>query len=255
MAAAVTAQRTPAQGSALLGVLRRAVGADPLVGDALEHYVDAVGQREVGRRLSVLRHRSGPTPPWHLLHDLPLGALEGDPAERADHVLLGPGGAYAVTTLHLPGSRVRAARTGLVVDGERAEHLRRAQRRARAVQQLLARACGVDVPVRAVVVVLGAERLALPLRTGDVAVLRAPVLVRWLRRQPRVLDAATAARLATAARDLQAGADQPVGQAADAFEELHERVRAADRLRRAWFVALAVAGSTGVTTLLAAVSP
>ncbi|TNM69692.1 NERD domain-containing protein [Streptomyces sp. NP160] len=246
MAAAVAAQDAAAPLPAVLRLLRRAVGADPLTGDALEHYVDAVGQREVGRRLAVLRRRSGPTPPWHVVHDLDLGD------QPVDHVLVGPGGVCAVTTLHLPGSRVRAVRSGLLVDGQRAEHLQRAQQRARALQQLLARATGADVPVRAVVAVLGAERLALPLRTGDVAVLRAPVLVRWLRRQPHVLDATTAARLAAAVRDLDPGDG---GAETAAFSVLHERVRAADRLRRAWFVAVAVAGSTGVTTLLAAVSP
>jgi hypothetical protein len=249
----VTAQDAAAPLPAPLRVLRRLVGADPLVPAASGPYVDAVGQREVGRRLGALRHRSGPTEPWHVLHDLPLG-------ERVDHLLVGPGGVYAVTTLHLPGSRVRAGRAELVVDGQREPHLLLAQQRARAVQRRLAEVTGLDVPVRAVVAVLGAERLGLPLRAGEVAVLRAPVLVRWLRRQPHRLDRATATRLAAAASSAAPGAPGPATtddepRSADAFEELHERVRAADRLRRGWFVALAVAASTGVTTLLAAVAP
>lgn len=259
MAAAVTAQDDAAPLPAPLRLLRHLVGADPLVPAASEPYVDAVGQREVGRRLDALRHRSGPAARWHVLHDVPLDDERDD--ERVDHLLVGPGGVCAVTTLHLPGSRVRAARGALVVDGQREPHLRRAQQRARAVQRRLAEATGVDVPVRAVVVVLGAERLGLPLRTGEVAVLRAPVLVRWLRRQPHRLDPTTATRLAAAVAASAAPATTAgaAGSGApgceDAFEELHQRVRAADRLRRGWFVALAVAASTGVTTLLAAVTP
>ncbi|TXR55457.1 nuclease-related domain-containing protein [Quadrisphaera setariae] len=255
MAAAVAAQAAAPQQPALLRSLRRAAGADPLAPAAVEAYVDAVGQREVGRRLGALRRRTRPTPPWHVLHDVPL-AHEADPTGRADHVLVGPGGVYAVTTLHLPGARVRAAGAAMLVDGRSEPHLPRALQRARELQRLLAEATGRDVRVRAVVVVLGTERLALPLRSADVVALRAPVLVRWLRRQPRVLDAAAAADLAEVVRHLGAGSGADgASDPQEGFALIHERVRAADRLRRAWFVTAAVAGSTGVTTLLAAVMP
>ncbi|PWJ47475.1 Nuclease-related domain-containing protein [Quadrisphaera granulorum] len=260
MAATLAAQASAPHRPALLEALRRTVGADPLVDDAHEPYLDAVGQREVGRRLGVLRHRSGPTAPWHLVHDVPLSTAQANsPGEHVDpvhvdHVLVGPGGVYAVTVLHLPGARVRAAQTAFVVDGQPSQHLREAKQRALAVHRVLSEGAGRDVPVRAVVVVLGSERLALPLRTADVAVLRAPVLVRWLRKQPKVLDASTAAELAG---HLTATAHQhsDAHDSLDGFERLQRTVLTADRLRRAWFVTLAVAASSAVTTVLASLSP
>ncbi|MGQ7296567.1 nuclease-related domain-containing protein [Quadrisphaera sp. KR29] len=286
MAAALAAQRSAPHRPALLRALRRAAGADPLAPAAATAYLDAVGRREVGRRLRALRHRCGTGAPWRVVHDLALPAPHGGLGagsgtgpglglgpEQVDHLLVGPGGVLAVTTLHLPGARVRAGRGGLVVDGRREPHLRRAQQRAREVERLLREAAGSswsfapgasttgrggEVPVRAVVAVLGAERLALPLRAHDVAVVRAPVLVRWLRRQPHVLGADAVADLAAAVEQLArtTGGPAPDGSGTLAgFEALEERVRTADRLRRTWLAVLAVAGSAAVTTLLAAVTP
>jgi len=85
---------------------------------------------------------------WLALHDLPVGLQGG----LLDHLLIGPGGVYAIRSYAHPGSVACLSRTGIVVDGRSTNYLRDAQLEQARVEHLLGAAAGLVVEVRAVIV-------------------------------------------------------------------------------------------------------
>src|SRR4051794_26102186 len=96
----------------------------------------AFGEKVAGLWLSRLP--SG----WFVFHDIPVG----ERGANIDHLVIGPGGVYAVNTKHLSGTVVVSART-IRVNGHAQDFLPLATHEARRASRLLTVAVGRDIPV------------------------------------------------------------------------------------------------------------
>ncbi|HVL90793.1 MAG TPA: nuclease-related domain-containing protein [Actinomycetota bacterium] len=130
---------------------------------------------------------------WFVFNEIPAAAS----GSMIDHLVVGPGGAFAVTVADL-GGQVRLAGRSLTVDGVASARLSKAVLEARSVARALEAAGGRPVGVRPVVVVRCAD-LSIVSAPPDVTVLRPGSILRWLRTHPPVLSRATVAAVARAA--------------------------------------------------------
>ncbi|TMR01116.1 NERD domain-containing protein [Actinomadura soli] len=148
--------------------------------EARDFAVGAKGERFVGGRLDKWARKRG----WRVLHAVPVGRNGAD----IDHVLIGPFGVVTVNT-KTTRSKVWVAENALMVGGTKVDYLRNSRHEAERARKLLATACGRHVPVRSVIVFVGAKGITV--KNGgprDVAVLAdVRALRRWLRRCGRTL--------------------------------------------------------------------
>ncbi len=226
--------------------LARLLGASPLNQQAHLWYSGALGEIVVGRLLARLG------PEWVVLHAVPVG----DRGSDIDHVLIGPGGVFTVNTKHHAGQRVWVAGSTFMVAGQKQQHIRNAEHEASRVARLLA---GADAAasrfVRPLVVVVNPKQLTVKTKPTEVVVLTSAQLLRWLKRQPKVLDAGAVARLAVVAERpstwrkaavLEKATDS--GALQTDFDSIRKRVRGARRVRLAWgFGAYASIAAGGLT--------
>lgn len=161
------------------------------------HAFDAIGSRfpagepdgSVGARLAQLSCEG-----WLVLDDVPV-SRQGD---LLDHLLIGPGGVFAIRVHLHPGCDVRMSRNRIEIDGRSTNYLRDARLESGRVQQMLHAAVDFVVEVRSVVV-LGGARCA-GTRMLDAALVLAPTDVpAAFRRQSPILAATKVEALRAAA--------------------------------------------------------
>ncbi|MFJ6849944.1 NERD domain-containing protein [Streptomyces sp. NPDC091271] len=141
---------------AATGALRRHKDADPRRG-AL------AGERRVGAELKRLTRHG-----WRVLHSVPL-----PDGTEIGHLLIGPGGVFAVSTDHRPGASVRIGDGTLRTDDGAPQPYeldgRPGARRARAALEAY---CAFDVPVQTVLVFTGVTALEVASTPSGVRVCR-----------------------------------------------------------------------------------
>ncbi|MFJ8860089.1 nuclease-related domain-containing protein [Streptomyces sp. NPDC102451] len=138
------------------GALRRHKDADPRRG-AL------AGERRVGAELKRLTRHG-----WRVLHSVPLP----DGAEIG-HLLIGPGGVFAVSTDHRPGAAVRIADGTLRTDdGAPQPYALDGRPEARRARAALEAYCAFDVPVQTVLVFTGVTALEVVATPAGIRVCR-----------------------------------------------------------------------------------
>ena len=216
--------------------LARAFGVGPLTHDARSWFAGALGEREVGGRLARLPEG------WHTFHALPVASSEGD----VDHLVVGPGGVFVVTTKHHRGAQVTVADRSVDVSGTKQTYVRTSDVEASRVRGMLARA-GIAAPVSAVVAIVGAKGVTVRQQPRRVAVLRSESLVGWLTRRPTVVDAATVGYIAGVFDD--PGSWSAVEHRPDTLERfamIEREVRSARWIRTGW----ALAGGLGVIAVV-----
>jgi hypothetical protein len=142
---------------------------------------------------------------WHVLHSLPVG----DNGADIDHLVIGPGGVFALNAKHHPRARIWVGGDVLMVNGSRQPYVRNSRHEVARAGRLLTAACGFPVTVTGVVVPVNADDITIKRSPGDVHVVNRRRLRRWLRRQPEVLDGATADAIFGQAR--RATTWRPVG--------------------------------------------
>lgn len=207
---------------AAAGRIARTLGADPLGTDARDWFQLA---RE-DRRFAASLERPG----WTALHALP---TERD--DDLDHLVIGPFGVMAISTVHAGGGRVAVDGRGLRIAGSASRALDRAVALREDVASRLSVAAGREVPVLAAVVVLGRGRISIAARP-EVPVVTGAQLLRLLwRLDPAYTPEETevvvgAARRASTWRD-RASVEVAIPAEAAAFAELEQRVDSAWRRR------------------------
>lgn len=141
--------------------------------DAWPWFQGALGEIEVGRLLEALG------PEWFVRHSIPIGADTKD----VDHLVIGPGGVFAINTKHHAGAAVWVGDHVLRVNNANTPHLRAAVRDGHDVASRLTQKSGFPVPVRSVIAVLNARTITDRRDTHDRApdVVDARSLVTWLR--------------------------------------------------------------------------
>ncbi|MFJ8893394.1 nuclease-related domain-containing protein [Leifsonia sp. NPDC102414] len=218
----------------------RAFGVRPVTPDARPWFAGALGEREVGATLDRLPDG------WTAFHALPVGSGDAD----IDHLVVGPGGVFAVNTKNHSGAEVWVGERAVLVNGAKKPYLRNSEFEASRIRKVLATA-GLVAPVNAVVAVVGAKKLTVRQQPARVAVLSADGLNRWLTRRPSVIDAATVAAIVRVVDDPATwrGTQQsppPERRAltsadtVERFDAIAREDRSARVVRLGWLVAIAL---------------
>lgn len=155
--------------------------------------IGADGEEKVGAVLARLARKD---PRWRFLHAIPVGTRGSD----IDHLTIGPGGVFTLNAKHHPGSKVWAAGSVFMVNGQRRPYLRNSRHEAARAAALLTAVCGFRVPVGGLVVPVGADELVVKKLDDGVHVVNRRRLVRWLRARDEVLSDAAVEAVHEAAR-------------------------------------------------------
>lgn len=188
--------------------------------DAWSWYQGALGEIEVGELLRGLG------PEWFVRHSVPIGAGTKD----VDHLIIGPGGVFAINTKHHAGASVWVGDHVLRVNNGNTHHLTGARRDALDVGQRLSLKVGFPVPVTPVVAVLNARSIkdGRSVRDRSIAVQDARQLVTWLRARPAQLSQTKIDLLKLAAEEPGTWHVDP--RAADTFRVMQRFERLVDRV-------------------------
>jgi hypothetical protein len=121
---------------------------------------------------------------WRCLCEIPLGVS----GARVDHLVIGPGGVYTLSVSYHPGSRVLVRGNVFRVDGTACAFVSDIRHEALRASRGLTEACGFPVSVAGVLVLDGAEDVAVREAPCDVHIVNRRGLRSWLRRRDEVLD-------------------------------------------------------------------
>jgi hypothetical protein len=138
--------------------------------------VGADGEEEVARRLQKLGDG------WRVLHAVPVGHKGSD----IDHVVIGPPGVFTLNTKNHSGSKVWVAERTFMVNGQKQPYLRNSRFEAQRASKLLSKACGFQVNVEPIIVVMAAE-LTFKGKRPDVHVVGRKQIAKWLTGRPPTL--------------------------------------------------------------------
>ncbi|RZU66033.1 nuclease-like protein [Microterricola gilva] len=218
--------------------VQRFFGSCPLSDDARPWYLGAVGEIAVGDILERLPDG------WSARHALPIGTKETD----IDHLVIGPGGVFTINTKHHAGQNIWVAGRTVLVDGQREQHIPKAEGEAGKVARLLGERMPHPVPVHPLIVFVDPKRIMVKAQPERVRVLNSHEVRRWLKQQPDALNPAAVSDLLAIIDDPALWRATDAGDPAEArrqFAELHDEVRSARGRRRLW----ALAGMAGLLVL------
>ena len=226
---------TPPRGSAA-----RLFGVRPLAAETQSWFVGAIGELRVGELLENLG------PEWTVLHAVPTGNAETD----IDHVVIGPGGVFSINTKHHAGKSIWVSPEVLMVGGQKKGHLRNSRSEAKRASKAL------GVEVTPIIALIGVEKLTVKEHPGDVEVMRASNLVRWLNKRPVVFSAAQIADVSALASHARTWHTTHTGvfdpNQVARFQDLQQEVSTARTRRVLWsLVAIAAIGVVGFFALQA----
>jgi hypothetical protein len=138
--------------------------------------VGAEGEEEVARHLGRLSEG------WRVLHSVPIGEMGSD----IDHVVIGPPGVFTLNTKNHIRGNVWVTETVFMVNGQKREYFRNSRYEAKRASSLLSAACGFDVPVEPIIVVMAA-RLTVKSQPTDVHVVGRKAIRKWLMQRRSIL--------------------------------------------------------------------
>ncbi len=145
--------------------------------DERAYRVGADGEEEVAWRMRKLGDG------WHVLHSVPVGEKDSD----IDHVVVGPPGVFTLNTKNHSRKNVWVAETAFMVSGQKTNYLRNSRHEAARASKLLTAACGFDVQVEPILVVIAAE-LTIKAQPAGVHVVAHRHIGKWLERRPATLS-------------------------------------------------------------------
>ena len=211
--------------------LARALGRSPLTPEAQPWFAGAAGERAVGAELARLSEE------WTAFHAVPVGRDESD----IDHLLVGPGGVFAINTKCHKGKKVWVGAKTVLVEGQPQPSIRDSEFKASRVRGLLAEKA-LTAPVHAVVAVVGASKFTVKQQPERVAVVESSTLLRSIRRRPPVVDSVTVSAIVEVFdRPETWRATTICVNTVGRFEAIARDVRAAALVRAGWGLATALA--------------
>ena len=143
------------------------------------------GEETVGARLDRLSH-----PNWMALHDI----VRNHKGTNVDHLVIGPAGVFSINTKNHPKAKAVVTEESFRVNGHAQNYLHVARHEASKVSDILSAAMGHPIPVRAMIVVMGAE-LEIRSAPPDVDVVSRKDLPKWFLKGPVTLDQSEAGEL------------------------------------------------------------
>jgi hypothetical protein len=135
---------------------------------------------DVDRASEIIREFARLGPRWRILDD-----IAADCGDRPHHLVIGPGGVFAVTARHEARDTICLGGQSLLVDGDRVHHGRIGSVDAAVISARLSESVGFPVSVTALVLIVGDRRFVVPRQPDDAAVRLATPAggVRWMRRR------------------------------------------------------------------------
>jgi hypothetical protein len=135
---------------------------------------------------------------WRMLHSVAVGRRGTD----IDHVVIGPGGVFTVSSRNHQGKKVWVSGDILMVNGFRQPAIRDSRYKADRASRLLSNAVGFHVEVQGVVVLVGTikETIKEQPRDGAVHVSTPRTARRWIQHQPSRLTPDVVDRIYAMAR-------------------------------------------------------
>lgn len=227
--------------------LARLFGLTPVGDDSMSWYLGAKGEIVVGSFLAKL------PPDWTVFRAVPADSARTD----IDHLVIGPGGIFTITTKNHAGD-IRVGRTTLQVDSQPVSYLQHAESEAERVTSLVRERMPLVAPVQPVLVFVDPSLLTIEQKPPQVKVLDAMDLCPWLIRLHPVLSAGEVQEVADLLDSPQvwhALPDTTPEDVQERFTELDARLRSAGIRRLSWGVlaaAAAIAAGFGVLQLIAA---
>ncbi|MBH0131538.1 hypothetical protein [Salinibacterium sp. NK8237] len=225
-------------------------GVSPLSPEANDLYPHGVGELESAVALAALGSD------WMVAH----ADDEQDQSIGADHLVLGPAGAFLVCSRRHPGDRIVNAGRMILVNGHRVAYVREASARADQLSEAFTLLGAADVAVRPIVALTGAIDLIRGRAKAPVPVLALGELAGWLIRHEAVYSRAQVAALAPVAGRLTGWHVRPAITSSSVrltarFERLRTEVDAARRRYRLWIVLGAAVALAATVTMLAFAIP
>lgn len=127
---------------------------------------------------------------WFVLQSLEIDRPDDhDPDNlHVDHSVVGPGGVFTIYVEHQLGAKVWVSEHAVTINGRQSNRLRRARFEARRSSRVLTDACGFNVTVQSVLILIGAATMQTLSHPAEVHVRTQHDLRDWLCRQPPRLD-------------------------------------------------------------------
>jgi hypothetical protein len=219
--------------------LARILGCPPIPASESSLHIGAIGEQAVARSLDALPEG------WHLFNSIPIGCEDDNIA----HVVVGPGGVFAIHSKHHRGKSILVTGRTMLVNGQHESHIPLAHAESERLDQVLRARLdplhpGQSHPVRSVVAVVAARALVIRERPREVSVLEARTLTRWLLKQPPRMDARAVAEITTILDDPVTWRATPKvdrDHLAAQFAALTALVRRAELIRAAWICGASIA--------------
>jgi hypothetical protein len=124
---------------------------------------------------------------WFVLQSLDIDHHDPDDL-HVDHSVVGPGGVFTIYVEHQLGAKVWVSEHAVTINGRQSNRLRRARFEARRSSRVLTDACGFNVTVQSVLILIGAATMQTLSHPAEVHVRTQHDLRDWLCRQPPRLD-------------------------------------------------------------------
>lgn len=213
--------------------MARAFGSPTLSDESSLWFARALAELTVGDALAELG------PDWFVLHAVPLDACAAD----IDHIVIGPGGVFTLSTKNYSDESVRISRGVFGVSGARRDDIRASELEVGRVERVLGGAITTPLHVMGVIVVVNARSISVSEMPRDVTVLGSDELVDWLRNRPVALSSEDVLGLAMVAEKPAtwlSGAVllQDSERLRAEFDAAREEVARARSVRRTWHIAI-----------------
>jgi len=133
---------------------------------------------------------------WSYLNSVPIGKKD----LHIDHLVVGPGGVFAINAKHHRNARITVTGDTVTVNGIPKPYVRNSRNQAQRASDLLTSATRISIRVRGLVVPAGAATFTVKHQSNTVEVVNRSALVQFLRSQPPYLDGTTIDRILGYAR-------------------------------------------------------
>ena len=127
---------------------------------------------------------------WFVLRSFDIECLDHRDRDdlHVDHAVIGPGGVFTIYVEHQPGATIWVSEHAVTINGRESDRLRRARLEAQRSSRVLTDACGFNVSVQSLLIMIGAATMHTLSRPAEVHVRAQHDLRDWLCRQPPRLD-------------------------------------------------------------------
>lgn len=157
--------------------LERLIGRSPLGADAVRCFDAARAEIAVGLALAELPRE------WIVFHSLPVG----DSGADVDHLVIGPGGVFALHSDRQARKSVQVAGRSVLVGARKIPYIREAEYEAVCLTTLLSERMPRAASVHGVVVLVDTKSVTVKAPPSRVKIIEAATLCAWLQGLPPVL--------------------------------------------------------------------